>query len=331
QELGRDNATYRKLVVKYIIHFMYIAQAMNGQVHASGVDLWDEQDGFYYDRLRLADRVVFMRVRSVVGLIPLFAAALHPESARDPELASWFRSYARHRPEMARILDQLAEDGVHGTRMLSLVDEPRLSRMLQRLFDPAEFLSEYGVRSVSKAHEQAPFTFSRDGSTWSVRYAPAESDSAMFGGNSNWRGPIWFPVNYLVIASLRTWYGYLGPQRRFEFPTGSGRMLDLAQIADALSERLLAIFKKRPDGTRAVHGRRLPFHDPDAGEPLLFYEYFHGDDGRGLGASHQTGWTGLIAALIQEHGSELSDRDPRVLDRGNDAKGQPAWRANTTS
>jgi hypothetical protein len=299
-ELARETPCYRKLAVKYAIHFMHIARAMNGDAPGSGTDLWDDQDGFYYDRLRLDDGVAFVRLRSMVGLVPLFAAALHTETARDPELASWFRQYVKHRPALERILDQFARDGVDGARILSLVDEPRLERILHRLADPAEFLSDYGVRSLSKAHSNPPYSLTVGDSTWSVGYVPAESDSGMFGGNSNWRGPIWFPLNYMVIASLRTWFGYLGEARTFEFPSGSGQYLDLSRIADALSDRLLSIFHSRPDGTRSVNGGALPFRDREQRELLLFYEYFHGDHGRGLGASHQTGWTGLIAALIQE-------------------------------
>jgi hypothetical protein len=307
-ELAHDNPSYRKLVVKYVIHFISIAHAINGR---GGDSLWDEQDGFFYDRIRFADRSEVMRVRSMVGLIPLYAAALHPESARDPELASWFHRYAKHRPEMMRMLDQFAQDGERGTRILSLLDVEQLSRVLHRLLEPKEFLSDYGIRSLSKRHEDEPYTFALGDQTWSVRYCPAESDSAMFGGNSNWRGPIWFPVNYLVITSLRTWHSYLGSERRFEYPTGSGHYADLAQIADGLSDRLLSIFRRRADGTRAVNGGALPFRDDGQTEPLLFYEYFHGDLGCGLGASHQTGWTGLIAALIQERGSALPDRGVR--------------------
>ena len=301
-ELAQDNPIYRKMAAKYFIHFLYLARAMNN-VPGTGVDLWDAQDGFYYDLLRMPDRTVPLKVRSLVGLIPLYATAVLPEAAQDPELHAWFAKYVAHRPAMAWLFNQMGEPGQDGTRLFSLVDRERLGHILKRMLDPAEFLSDYGIRGLSKHHAKEPYTFLVGANPWTVRYVPAESDTPMFGGNSNWRGPIWLPVNYFLITSLKRFHRFLGDDYRIEHPTGSGKHLTLAEIADDLALRLVAIFKRDPAGRRPTNGGVDLFdQDPHWRECVPFYEYFHGDTGRGVGASHQTGWTGLVAAMIQELG-----------------------------
>ena len=299
-ELARENPIYRKLATKYFIHFLYVAGSMN-DVWERGGDLWDEQDGFYYDLLRLPDRTVPLKVRSMVGLIPLYAITLIPPIARDDELAAWFDRYLERRPRMRWLLDQSRRDGENGIRMISLVDGERLGHILARMLDPAEFLSDFGIRGLSKAHAADPYQFMVGIQTWSVGYVPAESDTPMFGGNSNWRGPIWLPVNYFLITSLKRFHRFFGDSYRIEHPRGSGQQRTLAEIADDLSDRLVAIFAQDSHGRRPCNGGVALFDGP-WGQDVPFFEYFHGDTGRGVGASHQTGWTGLVAALIQERG-----------------------------
>ena len=302
-ELSQENPIYRKMVAKYAIHFLYVARSMNN-VAGTGLDLWDAHDGFYYDMLRLPDRVVPLKIRSMVGLIPLFATYLHPKEARDPELAAWMQKFVRHRPALAWLLEQSMQESDDGLRVFSLVDRDRLRHVLKRMLDPAEFLSDYGVRALSKAHEKDPYVFMVGAEVWKVGYVPAESDTAMFGGNSNWRGPIWMPVNYFLITALRRLHRFLGDSYLVEYPVGSGKRLHLGAVADGLSSRLVSIFTRNRDGRRPTNGGVELFdRDPHWRDCVPFYEYFHGDSGRGVGASHQTGWTGLVAALIQESGA----------------------------
>jgi hypothetical protein len=304
-ELAEERPLYRKLALKYAIHFLYVASSMNN-LSGNGSDLWDEQDGFYYDLLRVENRVVPLRIRSMVGLIPLFATFLQSESARDEELAAWLADFCRHRPELARVL-ATSRSG-HGTdvRIHALVERHRSERILRRMLDPAEFLSDFGIRALSKIHEREPYSFQVGAESWQVRYVPAESDSGMFGGNSNWRGPIWMPVNYFLVTALRRMHRAYGDSFTVEHPVGSGQQRHLGQVADDLSRRLVAIFARDAQGRRPVNGGVELFdQDPSWRDCVPFYEYFHGDTGRGVGASHQTGWTGLIAALIQEmHGAD---------------------------
>jgi Glycosyl hydrolase family 63 C-terminal domain len=303
-ELSKENPIYRKMVTKYAIHFLYVARSMNN-VHGTGLDLWDAQDGFYYDLLRLPDRVVPLKIRSMVGLIPLFATYLHPLEARDPELGEWMGKFVRNRPALAWLLEQSQQDGEDGIRLFSLVDRDRLGHILKRMLDPNEFLSDYGVRALSKAHEKDPYVFMVGAEPWKVSYVPAESDSGMFGGNSNWRGPIWMPVNYFLITALRRLHRYLGESYTVEYPVGSGKRAHLGQVADGLSRRLISIFTRNKAGVRPTNGGVELFdRDQHWRDCIPFYEYFHGDSGRGVGASHQTGWTGLVAAMIQELGIE---------------------------
>jgi Glycosyl hydrolase family 63 C-terminal domain len=287
--LAHHDPTYEDLATKFFEHFALIASALNDK------GLWNEEDGFYYDVLHVDGGVVPLRARSVVGLLPLAAVTtLGPETmARLPDFmarAEWFTANT--------------ESPAHaGWRMLSIVDEERLRRLLAAMLDQAEFLSDHGIRALSRFHEASPLHFELDGVMATLDYQPGESTSSLFGGNSNWRGPIWFPINYLLVETLRVYDRYLGEEFTVDFPTGSGRGLSLGQIADELAARLTGIFLEREDGTRPVFGGYELFQRDPAWHGLIpFHEYFHGDTGAGIGASHQTGWTGLVADLIIRRG-----------------------------
>jgi hypothetical protein len=279
--------------VKFFEHFTLIAEAINRR------GLWDEADGFYYDRVRrVADgRVWPVRVRSMTGLIPLCAVAAGRADGLE-ELRARIEDFLRLRPEYAAAVKP-ARDSEDVT-LLAVVGEDRLPRILERIGDEMEFLSPHGLRSLSAAYRDRPFEFWSDGQLHSsVDYEPAESTTPLFGGNSNWRGPVWFPVNFLVIGALERFARRLGDGFTVEFPRGSGSRLNLREVADELARRLVAIFLEGPDGRRPVFGGVERFHgDPAWHDALHFHEYFHGDDGAGLGASHQTGWTGLVADLL---------------------------------
>ena len=302
-ELAREDKAYEDIASKFFEHFMYISKAMNAPERGSG--LWDETDGFYYDVLRLADgHGIPMRIQSMVGLIPLFAVA-----TLEPFVLEAFPGFSRR---MQWFLDHGSAYGAkvetqttaHGTRrLLSLVGRDRLRRILEQLLDPDRFLSDHGIRSLSKAHRDHPFVVPWDGRELRVDYEPAESQTSLFGGNSNWRGPVWFPMNFLLIESLQKFHHFFGDSFKVEFPKGSGRELTLWQVADELSRRLTRIFLAGPDGGRPAYGGTEVFRtDPHWKDLLLFHEYFNGDDGAGIGASHQTGWTGLVAKLLQQAG-----------------------------
>jgi len=294
--LAEHDQTYEDLATKFYEHFALIASALNEQ------GLWDEQDGFYYDVLHLGDGVIVpLKARSVVGLLPLAAVTtLGPATmARLPDFMARVDWFTRNRPEGAEVVQHSASAEHAGWRMLSIVDQARLRRLLGAMLDPAEFLSDHGIRALSKRHEAAPLQVEVDGVTATLDYEPGESTSGLFGGNSNWRGPVWFPINYLLLETLRVYHRFLGDSFTVECPTGSGTMLSLDQVADELSRRLIGLFLMRDGGTRPVFGGyRLPASDPDWRDLIPFHEYFHGDTGAGLGASHQTGWTGLVADLI---------------------------------
>jgi len=310
-ELARENPVYEDMATKFFEHFVYIADAMN-HIGDEATQLWDEDDGFFYDVLHLphGDRVR-MKIRSMVGLIPLFAVmTLDPELLEQvpnfKERVEWFID---NRPNLKRNIACMETSGVEERRMLALCyatmghSEPqdKLRRLLEKLLDEAEFFSDYGIRSVSKYHAEHPYIFHADGQDYRVDYEPAESTSGLFGGNSNWRGPIWFPVNYLIIESLQKFHHYLGDSYQVECPTGSGRWVSLWQVASDLSQRLMGIFLQDETGHRPLYGGIEPFqNNPHWHDLIQFHEYFHGDNGAGLGASHQTGWTGLIAKLIQQ-------------------------------
>jgi len=301
-ELARHNPVYQDISTKFFEHFLHIAEAMNN-IGDEGIGLWDEADGFYYDELNLPDgRMVPLRVRSMVGLIPLFAVeVLDCAILRDvPEFAERLEWFLNYRPDLARLVSRWQEPGEGDRRLLSLLRGHRMKCLLRRMLDETEFLGEYGVRALSKVHEREPYRFDAGGATHEVPYWPAESRNGLFGGNSNWRGPIWMPVNYLLIESLQKFHYYYGDDFKVECPTGSGRLLTINQIADELGRRLGRLFLKDADGQRPV----LKYHsklatDPHFKDHVLFHEYFHGDNGRGVGASHQTGWTGLVAKLLQ--------------------------------
>jgi len=302
-ELAQHNPAYDDMATKFFEHFLYIAAAM-ADMGGRGVGLWNEEDGFYYDVLNLSNgQTIPLRDRSMVGLIPLFAV-----ETLDPELLTkvpgftrrmeWFLNY---RPDLARLVSRWAVPGKGKRTLLSLLRGHRMKALLRRMLDPNEFLSDYGVRSVSRYHLQHPYTFWADGHALSVDYEPAESRSRLFGGNSNWRGPIWFPMNFLIIESLQKFhYYYYGDDFKIECPTGSGIFITIDQVAAELTRRLSQIFLKNSNGERQVNALYPLFqNDENFRDYVPFYEYFDGDNGRGAGASHQTGWTGIIAKLLQ--------------------------------
>jgi hypothetical protein len=303
-ELARDNPSYQDVANKFFEHFLYIAHAMN-DVGSEGMTLWDEEDGFFYDVLHLPNgSSTPLRVRSMVGIIPLFAVATLDDSvlARFPAFEKRARWFIENRPDYAEHLAVgLDERGMAQRRLLSLVDRSRLQRILRRVLDEREFLSPYGVRALSAAHRDDPYDTVLGGARHRVAYEPGESSSGLFGGNSNWRGPIWFPVNYLLIEALQRFHHYYGDDLVVECPTGSGREMNLWEVASELSRRLASLYVLGEDGRRPAHGPndRLQ-RDPNFRDWITFYEYFHGDTGMGLGAAHQTGWTALVAKLLDQ-------------------------------
>jgi hypothetical protein len=301
-ELARHDRAYEDVATKFFEHFLYIAGALNN-LGEDGIALWDEQDEFFYDVLHADTTQRRMRVRSVVGLIPLLAVeTVEPERlAGLPDFTARMEWFLKHRPDLAGLVSRWYEPGVGERRLFALVRGHRMKRVLRRMLDPEEFLSDYGVRSVSRYHAAHPFVVEMNGAVRSVAYEPAESRDGLFGGNSNWRGPIWFPINFLLIEALRRFHHYYGDDFLVECPTGSGRLMTLGAIALELGSRLTRIFLRGPDGRRPVFGANPTFQsDPHWRDYILFHEYFHGDTGAGLGASHQTGWTALVAALLAQ-------------------------------
>jgi hypothetical protein len=298
--LAIERPAYLNMASKFVEHFLWIATAM---AHA-GADtgMWDEEDGFFYDVLRLPDgSAQRLKVRSMVGLLPLCAVTVFEGEllAKYPEMGERMREFLEARPELRETIHDPAARGVNGRRLASVLNETRLRRVLARMLDEDEFLSSYGIRSVSRQYGDHPYTLAMGDQTFSVAYLPAESDTGMFGGNSNWRGPIWMPVNALIIRALLQYYTYYGDDFTIECPTGSGRQMTLYQVAEELGRRLGSIFRLDGAGRRPVFGGTPRFHDdPEWRDAILFYEYFHGDNGAGLGASHQTGWTGVIARVL---------------------------------
>ncbi len=296
-ELATRDPDYKDMALKFAEHFLWIASSMTHVGGGSG--MWDEEDGFFYDVLRYPDgRAERLKVRSMVGLLPLCAATAFDGHlmTEEPELALRMRRFLQARPEISQSIHNPIARGVNGRLLASVLDEGKLRRVLARMLDESEFLSPYGIRSLSKFHEKHPFVMHVEGREYRVGYLPAESDTGMFGGNSNWRGPIWIPVNVLIIRSLLQYYSYFGNDFKVECPTGSGTFLTLYEVAADISRRLSAIFLRNQDGRRPVFGGVETFqHDPHWKDYVPFYEYFHGDNGAGLGASHQTGWTGVVA------------------------------------
>jgi hypothetical protein len=301
-ELAAHDPSYEDMVVKFAEHFHYIAAAMN----QAGTDgMWDEEDGFYYDLLRLPDgSATRLKVRSMVGLLPLCATSVAEKAVRD-RIPRAMAAIEERRRRMPELLDSIHPTGpghlgVAERGILALVNPDRLRRILSRMLDEEEFLGPYGIRSLSRFHEKNPYVFHVEGKEYRVDYLPAESDTGMFGGNSNWRGPVWLPVNALIIRALQQFFLYYGDGFRIECPTGSGRLMNLFEVSKEISDRLCRIFLRDADGRRPAFGGSEKFQsDPLWRDHILFYEYFHGDNGAGLGASHQTGWTGLVAKLMQ--------------------------------
>ncbi len=309
-ELALHNKSYEDMAIKFFEHFLGIARAMTDMA-GKGIGLWDEQDQFYYDELILPNgEVQPLRVRSMVGLIPLFAVeVLEPELlAKLPEFASRMRWILENRPDLSTLVSRWYQDGRGERRLLSLLRGHRMKKLLGRLLDPNEFLSDFGIRSLSKAHKDNPFVFHVGNEPLTVDYQPAEATIANFGGNSNWRGPIWFPMNYLIVESLHKFHHYYGEEFRVECPVGSGNSVSILDVANQISARLTQIFTKNAKGERPVNGWYEKFQtDPHFKDYIPFYEYFHGDTGMGLGASHQTGWTALVAKLLFPTSSVFAD------------------------
>jgi len=304
-ELAREDAAYEDVASKFLEHFVYISRALNN-IAGEGIELWNAEDGFYYDVLHLPDGRPFpFKIRSMVGLIPLFAIEALVSDVVDnlPGFKRRMQWFIENRPELGEYVETQMTPDLRVRRILSLVNRDRLRHVLRYMLDENEFLSPYGVRAMSRIHREHPYTLSVHGMEHRVDYEPGESSTGLFGSNSNWRGPIWFPVNYLIIESLQKFHYYLGDDYKVECPTGSGQMMTLWEVAGEISRRLTRIFLRGPDGRRPVYGGIEKFQDdPHWRDLILFHEYFHGDNGAGIGASHHTGWTGLVAKLIQQSG-----------------------------
>ena len=304
-ELALHDSLYEDLAIKFFEHTMWIAGAMD-RIGNHQDELWDEEDGFFYDVLRLPDgNSTRLKVRSLVGLLSLMAVAVFPREAFDklPRFRDRAKLFVDRHPELCGNVHLPNQYGVRQRVMLSILNEDKLRKVLSRMLDENEFLSDYGIRSLSRVHLEHPYTFYHEGVEYKVGYVPGDSTSGMFGGNSNWRGPIWMPVNLLLLRALLQLYSYYGDSFKMEYPTGSGDQKTLFEITQCISERLVSIFTKDENGRRPVYGGAEKFQtDPHWQDLILFYEYFHGDDGSGIGASHQTGWTGCIARVIQALG-----------------------------
>lgn len=299
-ELALTDPDYADMALKFLEHYFWIASSMT---HMGGdVGMWDDEDGFFYDVLRLPNgQAQRLKVRSMVGLLPLCAATTFDGEVlkKYPELQARVKHFLQSRPEVRAAIHDPVKTGVAGRRLASILDETKLRRVLEKMLDEKEFLSDYGIRSLSRFHADHPYVFNAGGQEYRVAYLPAESDTGMFGGNSNWRGPIWMPVNALIIRALLQYYSYYGKDFTVECPTGSGRQMNLYQVAEEIARRLSNMFLTGKDGRRPVYGGSAKFQeDPHWRDLVLFYEYFHGDNGAGLGASHQTGWTGVIARTL---------------------------------
>jgi hypothetical protein len=310
-EIARHDRTYEDMVLKFVQHFLWIAGSMD-RVGDNQDELWDETDGFFYDVLVLPDgSAQRIKVHSMVGLLPLTAVAvIEPEIiASMPDIVERVRTFVDKRPELVANIHPIGQVGMNGRRLLSVLNENKLRRVLAQMLDEEHFLSPYGIRSLSRWHLEHPYSIQMHGEEFKVQYLPAESNSGMFGGNSNWRGPVWMPVNGLLIRSLLVYYSYYGDDFKVEFPTHSGQMMTLYEVAREIGLRLARIFEQDEAGWRPVYGGTEKFQeDPYWRDHLLFYEYFHGDNGAGLGASHQTGWTGLVAVAYKIFGRNAPER-----------------------
>jgi hypothetical protein len=317
-ELALTEPDYEGMGLKFTEHFFSIASAMDNLGQQTG--MWDEDDGFHYTVLRLPDgRAERLRIRSMVGLLPFCAATVFEGGllAQSPETAERFQWYLATYHEIFTGIHDPRKRGVADRWLASILDETRLRRVLAKMLDEREFLSLYGIRSLSRYHAENPYVFGAGGQEYRVNYMPGESDTGMFGGNSNWRGPIWMPVNALILRALLQYYGYYGDDFTVECPTGSGRHMNLYQVAEEIARRLASLFFRAPDGRRPVHGGTRKFQeDSHWRDCMLFYEYFHGDNGAGLGASHQTGWTGILARTMHLFATVTSDQ---LMERGKKA------------
>jgi hypothetical protein len=301
-ELSQDDPTYEDVALKFLEHFFWIAGAMDRSGDNQD-ELWDEEDGFFYDLLHLPDGSARrVKTRSMVGLLPLCASTvIEPEQLEKfPNIRARAAEFLRRRPELFATVHPPDKPGVGGRRLLAVCNEEKLRRILTRMLDESRFLGPHGIRSLSRFHLEHPYEFEVGGARYVVKYLPAESDTGMFGGNSNWRGPVWFPINILILRALMQYYRYYGDSFHIECPTGSGKLLNLWEVSREISRRLIGTFLRDANGRRPVYGSTEKFQtDPHFRDHILFYEYFHGDNGAGIGASHQTGWTGLVARLAQ--------------------------------
>jgi hypothetical protein len=300
--LAATDPVYEEMAIKFYEHFLWIASAMN-RMGEDQEGMWDEWDGFYYDLLHLPDgSATRLKVRTLVGLLSVCSSSVFtPEVLlKMPAFIERVRWFNQKHPLLTANITSPSRSGYRGRRVLSLVNEERLRRILMRMLDEKEFLSDYGIRSISRVYAENPYSFVLEGSEFRVEYMPAESNNAMFGGNSNWRGPIWFPMNLMIVRSLLNLYAFYGDSFTIECPTGSGTLMNLYEVSEEISNRVQRIFLRDENGRRPVFGGASKFQeDPHWRDYILFYEYFHGDNGAGLGASHQTGWTGIIARTIQ--------------------------------
>ena len=316
-ELARTNRAYEDMASKFFEHFIAIVDAMN---RLGGGGLWNEEDGFYYDQMHVGDRTIPLRVRSLVGVMPLIAAEIVEQTVIDelPGFKKRMEWFLRNRADLARHIGYMECGTCHDHRLLAIASRERLERVLRYLFDENEFLSPYGIRSVSKIHEKQPYVLELEGREYRVDYTPAEGNTALFGGNSNWRGPIWFPINFLLVEAFERYHHFYGDALQVEFPTGSGKRMNLDRVAREIATRLTSIFLPDGDGKRPCHGGDERYaRDPHWKDLVLFHEYFHGDNGRGVGASHQTGWTALVASLLdgvarERNATVKSARKPAV-------------------
>lgn len=305
-ELSVHNHVYEDLASKFFEHFIRITDSMN---QVGGHGLWDEEDGFYYDQLKLSNgQIVPLKTRSLVGLLPLIAVEILEEShvSQLPGFLKRMKWFLNHRKDLEKVMSYCEFRKEHHHRLLAIPSHDRLRRMLRYMLDEEEFLSPYGIRSMSKVHEKKPFSYFINGEEHRVEYVPGESNSYLFGGNSNWRGPIWFPTNYLIIEALERYHLYYGDNFKVECPTGSGKMMNLQEVADEISNRLTTLFIPSKEGIRPCHGQDSRYaKDPLWKDLILYHEYFHADSGKGLGASHQTGWTALVAKLLENRERRL--------------------------
>jgi hypothetical protein len=300
-ELAKENKVYQDMATKFFEHFLYIAEAM-WHKGSNQESLWDDEDQFYYDLLYTDDgRTQKIKLRSLVGLIPMFAVEVLEDDVflQQTEFVARLNWLLENRPDLASLVSRWNEKNTGAKHLLSLLRGERLTKILVRMLDESEFLSDFGIRSLSKTYAEKPFEIYLKGETHRVEYMPAESNTSMFGGNSNWRGPIWMPMNYLILESLRRFYQYYGDDFKIEYPSRSGNFITLFEVAKELAKRMTRIFLRDSQGRRPVFGTDEKLQsDPHFKDYILFYEYFDGNNGRGVGASHQTGWTVLIARLL---------------------------------